>query len=151
MGGYRRWVVLTWSFTVCPPTWYGSIVPLWLTVILLFLATHRVTRLVTRDQIPLVKVPRDAFVERWGAPNAGPNGEKLTRLQRNVSYGGRRTNATMRSLAYLWECDWCASVWVATGLALGTHYVGHAWWWQVGLIAAAASSVTGLVAQREPE
>lgn len=125
--------------------------PLWLTVILVVLATHRVTRLVTRDQIPLVKAPRDAFVERWGAPNEGPGGEKIPPERRNVSYGGKRTNALMRSLAYLWECDWCASVWVGTGIVIGTEYLGHAWWWQAGLLVATASTLTGLIAQREPE
>lgn len=105
----------------------------------------------TRDQIPLVKAPRDAFVERWGAPNAGPNDEKIPPERRNVSFSGKRTNALMRSLAYLWECDWCASVWVGTGIAVGTEHLGHAWWWQAGLLVATASTLTGLIAQREPE
>lgn len=125
--------------------------PIWLSAVLLFLATHRVTRLITRDQIPLVKIPRDAFVNRWGAPTLDAAGEPLPRELRNVSYSGRKTNAVMRSLAYLWECDWCASVWVGSGLAVGTNLYGHETWWQVGLLAVAASSVTGLIAQREPE
>ena len=125
--------------------------PIWLTALLLALATHRVTRLVTRDQIPFVKIPRDAFVSRWGAPQTDSAGQPLPRELRNISYGGRKTNALMRSLAYLWECDWCASVWVGSALAVGTNFYGHERWWQFALIAAAASSVTGLIAQREPD
>lgn len=125
--------------------------PIWLTVLLFILATHRVTRLVTRDQIPLVKIPRDAFVNRWGAPQTDSAEQPLPRELRNVSYSGRRTNALMRSVAYLWECDWCASVWVASALAVGTYHYGDERWWQFGLIAAAASTATGLIAQREPD
>lgn len=125
--------------------------PIWLTVLLFILATHRVTRLVTRDQIPLVKIPRDAFVARWGAPGPESSLDPMTREQRNTSYNGKKTNVLMRSAAYLWECDWCASVWVASGLAVGTFYLGDELAWQLGLLAAAASSVTGLIAQREPD
>lgn len=57
----------------------------------------------------------------------------------------------MRSLAYLWECDWCASVYVGAGVAVGTYYWGTEMWWQLGLLGAAASTVTGLIAQREPD
>ncbi len=125
--------------------------PIWLTVLLFILATHRVTRLVTRDQIPLVKVPRDSFVNRWGAPSKIPDGSDVSRELRNVSYNGKKTNGFARSLAYLWECDWCASVWVAATLAVGTYHYGDEMWWQLGLLAAAASTVTGLIAQREPD
>jgi Protein of unknown function (DUF1360) len=132
-----------------PLTYFCSIlstVPIWLTVLLLVLATHRVTRVITRDAIPLVATPRNAFVNRWGRP-----ADAQTREQRRTSFSGKRTNGFTASLAYLWECDWCASVWVGGVLAVLTNFHGDNWWWQAGLVAAAASSVTGLIAQREPD
>ena len=34
----------------------------WLTVLLIFIATHRLTRLAIKDEVPIVKVPRDALI-----------------------------------------------------------------------------------------
>jgi hypothetical protein len=34
----------------------------WLLVLLIFLATHRLTRLAVADEVPIVKVPRDALI-----------------------------------------------------------------------------------------
>jgi hypothetical protein len=36
--------------------------PAWLLVLLIFLATHRLTRLAIADDVPIVKVPRDALI-----------------------------------------------------------------------------------------
>ena len=123
--------------------------PLWLLALLLVLATHRVTRIVTRDGIPLMATPREAFVRRWGRP-----ADATTPEQRRTSFGGRPTNGFMSSLAYLWECDWCASVWVAAALT----YLAWLWtplgdqhWYVAVLLGLTASGVTGLVAQREPD
>lgn len=113
------------------------------TVLLVFLATHRITRFITRDKFPLMCVPRDAFVERWGVYVDAPKEE------RKVSINGRDTNLFMRSLAYVWECDWCTSVWVGAGLTYLTWLWHETMLWV--LLAAAASSVTGLIASREPE
>lgn len=138
---------------------------------LLFLATFRVTRFVTRDKFPLVCAPREAFVRRWGAYEDTPRAPAVARLdadghprRRNVvvrafrwlfasefeSVDARyRTNMFMKSLAYLWECDWCASAWVGAGLTYAT------WRWSTTMLwvtaALAASAVTGLLAQREPK
>lgn len=119
--------------------------PLWFVALLACLATFRVTRLITRDELPLVAAPRDAFVRRWGTYSNAPK-DKL-----RTSIGGQKTNIVMRSLAYLWECDWCTSAWVAAGVATGTYYWYAEWWWQVALLGATASAVTGLIAQREPD
>lgn len=116
--------------------------PTWLVVVLAILATHRVTRLITRDALPVIAVPRDAFAQRWAVFEDAPD--------KHTSLSGRRTNIVMRSLAYLWECDWCASVWVGAGVAAATYHWHNAWWFQVVLLGAAASTVTGLIAQREP-
>lgn len=123
--------------------------PLWLIVVLTVIATHRVTRIVTRDAIPLVATPREAFVQRW----AGFSDAK-TREEKRMSLNGKKTNGFMKSLAYLWECDWCASVWVGAGITYGTYLttdLGDHHWFVAILVALTASSGTGLIAQREPD
>lgn len=81
-----------------------------LALALLLPATARATRLVTRDKIPLFAVPREAFVCRWGT------WEDAKGDDRKKSITDRKTNWFMASLAYLWECDWCASIWIGSGL-----------------------------------
>lgn len=114
-----------------------------ITLPLIALATHRVTRFVTRDKFPPMCLPREKFIQRWGVyvDNVGD--------QRRISINGRKTNGLMSSLAYLWECDWCSSIWIGAGLIyLTTH------WFQemiIVLSVLAISSVTGLIAQREPD
>jgi hypothetical protein len=118
-------------------------------VILVSLATHRLTRLSTRDKFPLICVPRDKFVERWGVyADAEPH-------ERGKSISGKKTNLFMRSLAYAVECDWCTSMWVGAGVTYGTWYFLPA---QMGaptvlwvLLWLSSSSLTGLIAQRESD
>jgi len=111
-------------------------------VIILGLATHRVTRLVTRDAMPLVAVPREKFVSRWAAYDEPEE-------MKGVGIHPKGTNVVMRSLAYLWECDWCASVWVGGILTLITaNVVSLPLPW---LVWPAISSVTGLIASREAD
>jgi hypothetical protein len=132
---------------VAHPLCYTSIVlPIWLVVILAVLATHRVTRILTRDHMPLIAVPREAFAQRWAVYE-----DVKTSEQKHTSLNGSKTNLLMRSIAYLWECDWCMSVWVGAVIAYGTSRWVDVWWWQSILLAAAASSVTGLIAQHEPD
>jgi len=103
----------------------------WLILVLLTFATHRVTRLVTRDYIPLVRLPREWIDRKLGSEHW---------------------------FAYLTQCDWCSGVWVSaaltTGLALYTTNVMHQSWfpWTVWvLVGLSASSLTGLIANMEPE
>lgn len=119
---------------------------LWLIALLVVLATHRVTRVITRDSIPLVATPREAFVQRWGRAIDDPD--------RHRSLSGKRTNGFMASLAYLWECDWCASIYVAAIITYLTYRwtpLGDEHWVIAVLLGLAASSGTGLIAQREPD
>lgn len=121
--------------------------PLWLLIVLIVLATHRATRLMTRDAIPLIAIPREAFVQRWASYADQPED------QRNVSINGKKTNAFMRSIAYLWECDWCMSIWVTaviTTLAYLWTPLGDQHWLVAILTGLTASTCTGLIAQREP-
>lgn len=94
-------------------------------------------------------VPREAFAQRWGV-----FADAKTREERRRSLSGRRTNVVMRSVAYLWECDWCASMWVAAGLTYAAWLwtsLGEQHWYVAVLAGLAASSATGLIAQREPD
>lgn len=129
-----------------------------LLVILICLATFRITRLVTRDKLPLIDLPREAFVQRWGAYED----VKRVRVADNWRWwryfwagefesvdGNHQTNLVMKSLAYLWECDWCTSVWVGAGVAYtSTIFVDVPYPFLVWL---AASAVTGLIAEREKQ
>jgi hypothetical protein len=102
-------------------------------IVLYFGAVHRVTRFFTRDALPIVKVPREAFVQRWGVYDDDED--------KSTSINGKKTNIVMSSLAYLWECDWCSSVWAAAGLGYLTWTWPHVMFWL--LAALFASSVTG--------
>jgi len=134
---------------LCPSSWYGNTVPLWLVVLLVILATHRVTRLISSDAIPLVAVPREAFVRRWGVYADAPPEERS-----RVSMNGRRTNVVMRSLAYLWECPWCVSMYVGAGISYAAWTwtpLGDQHWLITVLLAFSSSGVTGLIAEREKD
>src|SRR5688572_6745591 len=107
--------------------------PTWLLVVLVVVAIHRLTRLAVADEIPLVKVPRDAIVG-W----LDPDPPKRAPLR---GFG--------RSVAYLMTCPWCMSMWVGGFVVWATAYL-------VGLpvpvlVWLAASSVTGWAASAESE
>lgn len=99
-----------------------------LTVLLIALATARITRLVTTDKI--VEGPRlrlqFAFEARWERKNA-PNLEE---------WGSK--------LAYLLGCDWCASIWIAPLVTIATMQVTSVP--LPVLTALTASMLTGLLA-----
>lgn len=109
----------------------------WLLVVLLTLATHRITRLLVADELPLVKAPRDAIADHFGIYQGGQ------------LVDGARWGRLGWSIAYLVGCPWCMSIWVAMALVFGTGSVMSVplpW-----LIIAAASSITGWVASAEAE
>lgn len=113
------------------------------TALLLTLATHRVTRFITRDKFPIYCDWRNAFVERWGV-YVDTEKDKL-----HISISGHDTNRFMRGLAYAWECDWCTGFWVGGGLTYLTWRWHETMLWV--LVALAASSVTGLIASVEKD
>lgn len=118
----------------------------YLLTMLIMLATYRVTRLITRDKLPLIALPRDKFVERWGVYEDEPD-KTIPIGVRDRIQDGRRTNLFMRSLAYLWECDWCMSIWVGALVVYAVNY-----YVDVSLPVLqwlAASAVTGILAQQE--
>jgi hypothetical protein len=136
-------------------------IPEWLMVILVWLATYRMTRFVTRDAFPLVAAPRRWIELRWDPfdDETWARWKTLNRTQRrelvqqvraqgsNIGY----PNPLGRSIAYLVTCDWCTSIWVGAGLVLYLRwYLDRDWPWAL-LVWLTASAVTGLIAQREPE
>jgi hypothetical protein len=110
----------------------------WLTVLLIFLATHRLTRLAVADEVPVVKIPRDAMVKFLDP----------TPQQRaaDPSAKGHWGN-TGRALAYLLECPWCMSAYTGAAVVFVTDLCTSVP--TPFLVWIAASSVTGLLANYE--
>lgn len=109
-------------------------------ILLIFLAVYRLTRVVTTDAVPFEEI-RESFVRRWGTYDDA--------VDKSASITGKHTNWFMRKLAYLWECDWCASVWVAlvvVGITMQVASVPLP-----VLVAFAASAVTGLVSSAQSD
>jgi hypothetical protein len=110
-----------------------------MTIFLLFLAAYRTTRFITRDKLPLIDSPREAFVQRWGV--------YADQEDKKTSINGKKTNVFMRSLAYLWECDWCTGVWVSGALVYAlTFFVSMP---LPLLTAGAVAAGVGLLAEAE--
>lgn len=111
---------------------------------LLALATHRITRFITRDKHPAMAIPRKKFTDRWSIYDEAPPGVKINP---KVSVTGKPTNLFMRSAAYLWECDWCMAIIVGGILTLITARMASVplpW-----LMWFAVASVAALIAERE--
>lgn len=110
----------------------------WLTVFLIFLATHRLTRLAVADEVPIVKGPRDALIKFLDP----------TPQQRNTDPTAKgHWGNTGRALAYLLECPWCMSAYTGAAVVFVTDLFAAV---PVPfLVWIAASSVTGLVANFE--
>lgn len=121
--------------------------PTWLLYLLIALAVHRLTRLVTRDKFPLIAVPR-YHVTNW----LDPSSDYVEQYRRrHPEREDPRTHGGIvgSSLAYLLECDWCVSVWVSGGLVyVLTLYTDVPLPYLAWL---AASTVTGLIASHESE
>lgn len=84
------------------------------------LATARLTRLVAGDFI--LQPVRDRIERRLGADS---------------------------KLVYLMTCDWCASFWIAWPVVAATILAGDRVIVQVGLLALAASQVSGMLAAKD--
>lgn len=71
-----------------------------LTVLALCASTWRATRLLVKDDLPIVKRPREVLVRR-----------------------ATRADGTLRWYGELITCPWCVSVWLAAGFTLATDLV----------------------------
>lgn len=109
--------------------------PTWLLIILVITGTHRLTRIVTYDQFPLIAIPRERFTN-WFDPS--PDW-----LEHHPS-AHPRWGWVGRSLAYLTECDWCVSIWVGALVTWLTFEQPVTMQWI--LLALTASTFTGLLA-----
>jgi hypothetical protein len=127
-----------------PLSSYDHSVNPWILVVLTCLATHRATRLLTRDHLPLVAVPRAAIVNYLDPPVRVDGVDVEPPPRRPLGVVGW-------SLAFLLECDWCMSVWVAAGIVALEVYPFHLDVPYPLLLGAAASTVTGLIAANEPD
>lgn len=116
-----------------------------LTILLLFIATHRITRLIVEDKIPLMKWPRDKICDYLDPQGSEQYKHSL------AAAPGSPWGLFGESIAYLLTCPWCMSVWVGAGLTWlvaatsGIHLPWSTW----VLVAASASSITGFLAERE--
>jgi hypothetical protein len=110
----------------------------------LIVAIWRVTRLLIIDEFPPVKATREWFVSTFGV------GDEQGNLVGGI--GPRWIRWLTYSLAYLWTCPWCMSVWVGAVLVVLAEGKGlrldvpFPW-----LVVAAGSLVTGLGSQVESE
>lgn len=116
----------------------------WILVVLTCLATHRLTRLLTRDHLPLVAVPREKIVN-YLDPATVVDGVPVFPAPR------RPWGVVGWSLAFLLECDWCMSVWAAGAIVAAEVYGFHLAVPYPLLLVGAASTVTGLIATHEPD
>ena len=136
--------------------------PHWMTVVLAILATYRLTRFVTRDQLPLIARPR-RWIDRnwnplpdqdaWESYLASPPAAQQIFRENLAKMTGIRSRPTgwKRSIAYLIGCAWCTSIWMGAGVsAFVMIFIGLTWPWFV-LLWLTTSAVTGMLAQREPE
>jgi hypothetical protein len=110
----------------------------WLLVLLIFLATHRLTRLAIADEVPVVKVPRDALIRFLD-----PTPQMVAAQPGLKGHWGSKG----RALAYLLECPWCMSAYTGAIVVIGTDLFTSLP--APFLVWIAASSVTGLIANFE--
>ena len=106
----------------------------------LVVAIWRVTRLLLIDEFPPVRWLRETFLRLGTSDDEG----NLT-----GGVGPRVLRGLTHSIAYVWTCPWCMSVWAGAGLvALADVWFSVPYPW---LVVAAGSLATGLASQREAE
>lgn len=113
----------------------------WEAFVLMVLATYRLTRLVTTDDLtaPL----RLRLAERYPA-HVGP-----VRDSNGRAVAGSATNVPS-AIVVLVHCVWCMGIWVALGAALALHFAGLCnSWTYVVLTWLAAATVVGFLSRLE--
>lgn len=121
---------LLYADTMMLPTYF--LVPLFI------FGVYRATRFVTRDEFPVFKFPRDVVVAFFD-----PDNDHKTRW----TWAKQRAGWLGKSIAYLAECDWCVSVYVAGSGAYLTWRWTEVMLWV--LLALTASTFTGFLATWE--
>lgn len=107
-----------------------------LEAVVLALAVYRATLLIVADK--LTEPPREAIVD-WLTRRA----EARAARRGGIVVAGRPTES---KLAYLFDCPWCASVYVAAGAVCAIGLWGYGWglWALLGVLA--LSAVAGFLA-----
>lgn len=102
---------------------------------------YRVTRLITTDEFPPVKIPRDAVVGYLFPSFLEDEDARVTRRPHLGRLG--------ESIAYLILCEWCMSVWVSAGITLAiwywTTWLTH--WMMAVFYGITAAAFTGVFSQ----
>lgn len=111
------------------------------------LATYRLTRLVTKDQLTArlrEAVIRAVYTRNGAVTTAGDDFTDY--LNPDVWVDHVENDPDAPSLAYLITCPWCAGFWLAAGVVLARRWFPRLW----GPVAEALalSAVAGLVAER---
>jgi uncharacterized protein DUF1360 len=103
-----------------------------LTVVLVIGAVWVITRFLIKGEMPLVKIPREALVIFFD-----PSDEDVTSGRASA----RKRTVWEKSLAYLIECGWCASLYVAAWLVpLVAHFAPVPLPW---LVVLTSTGITG--------
>lgn len=118
-------------------------------LMLMVLTTFRVTWLITRDSIPLVRLPREWLLEK-AVENRIEDASYET-VDDTAGEYVRTYRGYWYHLADLVTCPWCVSVWVAGVVTLVTVLVSPAglsmpWLW-FGATAGGAAIMAQLVAK----
>ena len=99
----------------------------------LMITTWRVTRILVVENFPPTRAVRDWVLDTFGVFD-----------ESGAVVRGWRWGGLGYTIAYLWTCQWCMSVWVGA-------LVYAAWWW-LGptvmlpvVVVAAASGLSGLI------
>lgn len=99
-------------------------------------SVHRITRFIIRDCFPLISAPRD-----WLLAHTDPTEE-------DIMNGHKRRGVFMRSIGYLFQCEWCMSIWVSAGLVYGlSQFYEMTWPYIIGMWLT-GSSIAALISEQ---
>lgn len=99
----------------------------------LMITTWRVTRILVVENFPPAAALRDWVRDTFGVDNE--DGDLV---------GPKRWGLLGYSLAYLWTCQWCMSVWVGAAVYAAWYWAGPGVMLPV-VVVAAASGLAGLI------
>lgn len=109
-------------------------------VVVTVLAVYRLTLLATADTI--LDPPRDNLVHWLNERRHGPYPQRDDAAAEWEDAAAARPHR----LAYLLDCPWCASVWLAPPVVASALWWSDGWGWWLTAGSLAASGVTGLLA-----
>lgn len=121
-----------------------TVVVLVVTLIMMAVAAFYATKISTEGKFPLIAIPREWFVNRWGVyVDDADKTMPICVYADPRPDDKRRTNLFMRSLAYLVECPWCSGFWWGWVVALLATPAGIPVW----LAALALAGMVGILSE----